>query len=756
MKKIKILSFLMAAVLMVASFAACADTSDSKDTETDATTKPGIVQPVDPADAVVHEDFTSVYEMIGNKVTIGMVEENEDGIAFVTVDGVKYELGLDFLSMAMVYRAVPDDKYKTADEAYNQWWKLFIQRYNYLALEIPLYSNQYFDLYNAKIQGFVTSPYWGAADAIVGATVKAGEANSVILGSSTELSGAFRSSSWGKSTPGSSDLDIENLTTGFSTVMSTIDGSYKWNMQALAEVPTSVKNADGTLTYTIKVRNDMKFSDGTAINAKNFIAGVLANSTDVAVAAGGTGTSGLNFVGYDAFKAYDGTNDGADVKDEKGENLGYKASKYFSGLKLIDDYTFAVTLAADYADYYYSMTYAGFSPSPMALYLGENDIITAEDGTVGLADGFYAKVEKDGTQVYAMADVIVANLKWDSPLPYSGPYTVKAYDASSLIATLQINPNYPGDDARGKPSIETITYVKIVSETQMDQFKTGQVDVLAGITGGEETKAALAVVQENPDKYAETHYDRAGYGFIGLRCDVGPTSDTAARQAMMYTINRPEFAQAFTGGFGSVVHGPYYTGFSAYKALADDIILNQYAYSSDTAIAVLEEGGWIYDEKGNAFDPAEDKVRYKKLTGYALTVDNINYKTVDNKYSTVKVDGEYYMPLAINWYGTQPNNVTDMLITAWQANENATTKIGAYITYTSCDFTTGLYGELLHMEDAGWDGVSKCCCINYATGFTSAAYDMSWNFTIDPEMYDSYSRAYFMDEADFYENYKAD
>ena len=33
----------------------------------------------------------------------------------------------------------------------------------------------------------------------------------------------------------------------------------------------------------------------------------------------------------------------------------------------------------------------------------------------------------------------------------------------------------------------------------------------------------------------------------------------SVRQAIMYTINRNEFAEAFTGGFGSVVHGAYYT-----------------------------------------------------------------------------------------------------------------------------------------------------------------------------------------------------
>ena len=372
-----------------------------------------------------------------------MVTEDPDtGLATITYEGKTYEAGLDFLSMAMVYNCTPAGDYKTEEEVYNQWWKLFIQRYNYMALEIPLYSNQYFDLYNAKLDNFVTSPYWGAASAIVAASVKPGNDNSVILGSSTELSGAFRESSWGKSNPGSSDLDIEELTSGHATVQTGFDGSMMWNMMALAEEPVSVKNDDGSLTYTIKVKDDLVFSDGSAINAKNYIASVLANSTAVSVAAGGTGISGMNFVGYEEFKAYEGEGD----------------KVYFEGIKLIDDYTFAVTLLPEYANYYYSISYAGFTPTPLALYLGENDIVVADNGACGLSDGFYAKTKKDGVDTFAMADVIVANLKWDSDLPYSGPYTVKNYDESALIATLELNPNYPGDDARGKASIQTITY----------------------------------------------------------------------------------------------------------------------------------------------------------------------------------------------------------------------------------------------------------------------------------------------------------
>ncbi len=757
----KLLAMLLV-LTMVLSMAACAqkddkkpsDNGDTKPTETTnapETTVAPVYQDVDLADAVEHTDFTSVYKTIGAKITIDMVKEDPDtGLATVEYEGKTYELGMDFLSWAMVYNcSVPEGstEYKTQEDVYNEWWKLYIQRWNYLVPEVPLYANQYFDLYNAKIQNFVTTPYWAPADAIIAASIREGAANSVILGSSTDLSGAFRNASWGKTSPGSADLDIQNMTTGHSTMMTDKSGAYIWNENAIAEIPTATINEDGSLTYTIKIKNDLVFSDGSPITAKNYIAGTLADSTEVGAAAGGKGSAGQVLVGYEEFNAYNGTNEGADVD-------GVKASKYFSGVKLIDDYTFSVTYQPDYATYYYVTTYAAFSPDPLALYLGENDIIVAEDGSCALADGFYKKTTKDGAEVYAMADVIAANLKWNSKLPYSGPYTVANYDESTLTATLQLNPNYTGDTARGKPSIETITYVKMVSETQSDMFKTGQIDVLAGITGATETEQALAMVKESPDKFAETHYDRAGYGKIGFRADFGPTGMVEVRQAIMYTINRPEFAQTFTGGYGAVVHGPYYTGYSAYKAVEDEILLNQYAYSADSAITVLEEAGWIYNDKGQPYVKGTDAIRYKKLSGYELSAENLKFATIDGKYKTLKINGEYYMPLAINWYGTQPNDVTDLLITAWQTNPNATTEIGMYITYTSTDFNTGLYGELYRMEGYGYNGTPKLNAVNFATGFTSAMYDYSWNWEIDPVLFDNYTVCFVKDEADFIENYK--
>ncbi len=700
-------------------------------------------------DAFEREDFTSVYDEIGANITIDMVEEDEDGFAYVTYEGVKYQLGMDFLSMAMVYNCTPAGEFDTDEKVYNEWYRYFLQRWNYLVPEIPLYSNQYFDVYNNKIQNFVTSPYWSASDAIIKATVKEGETNSVILGNGTDLTGAFRSSSWGKSSPAASDQDIEKLTSGYGTLMSDIDGAYDYNLYdettgygVLKSEPTSTINEDGSITFTLEVVPGLKFSDGTTMNAKNFIAGLLMNSTAVGEAAGGSGKGGLQVVGFDEFAAYNGTGDPV----------------YFEGVKLYADneYKWSVTYVADYAGYYYGYLQASFSPSPLALWLGntnpESMIVTDEEGHAGLAPAFYAQnSDKD----YLVALDVKENLKWNSNLPYSGPYKVTNYDESTKTATLSLNDQYPGDKFRGKASIATITYIKTESETQTSKLQAHELDVLEGITGGDETKSALALVNDAANGLAETHYDRAGYGKLGFRCDYAATSFTEVRQAIMYTINRPEFAQTFTGGYGTVVHGPYYEALPAYAAnkAAGNIALNPYTYSTNSANEVLDEAGWVYNADGTAYNGTG--IRYKKLEGSEMTYENLTFKTTDNKYKTEFVNGNYYLPLAINWFGTQPNTVTDLLITSWQTSKAATESIGMYITYTSSDFATALYGELMRIEGYGYTGSPRLNAVNFATGFNSAVYDVSYYWTINPDYYDNYSDAYLMDEADFYANYQS-
>ena len=644
---------------------------------------------------------------------------------------MEYELGLDFLSMAMVYNTQVVDGWDTEDDVYATWWRYYMQRWNYLMPEIPLYANEYYDLYNAQIKGtdeHPTNPYWSPAAALIDWTSEK-EDNSIIMGNTTDLSGKFRYAAFGGTNPGAADLDVQNLSTGLETVATTKEGGFEWN-------PTVVKsheetmNEDGTRTYTVTIYDDLKLSDGTPVTVKNYVVFPMVFSSPVGVAAAGKDhQSGMTLEGFKTFNTYDGT-----------EGSG---TKELAGLRMIDDYTYSITVSADYANYFYAISYAGLSAYDVSLWIGDADV--KDDGNgVYFTDDFYAK---EGDK-YVMADhIVTASQNTDTTYPYSGPYVVKSYDSADKSAVLELNPNFKGNYEGVKPTIAKVVYKKIVSSTQLEDLKAGTLDVIAGITGGDETNEALALADGSDGKYVYTHYSRAGYGKLGFRADYGPAQFTEVRQAIAYCMDRAKFAKDFTGGYGGVVDGPYYSGSWMYKAAVDQgMILNAYATSVDSAIEVLTEGGWVYDAEGNDY---VEGVRYKKIPGDIATENDINYKSKDGAYVTTKVGDDYYMPLVLNWYGTSDNPFTDQLMTGFASNDNVIAA-GFNVQYTIGDFSPML-DELYQAAVYGYySGSPMYSVFNFATGFTSAAYDYSYQMTIDPAMYDDYSAYYIKDQADVY------
>lgn len=677
-------------------------------------------------------DYTSLYSQFGKETTIADVTEDEEtGLCYIEKDGVEYELGLDFLSMAMVYNTQVVDGWDTEDDVYATWWRYYMQRWNYLMPEIPLYANEYYDLYNAQIKGtdeHPTNPYWSPAAALIDWTSEK-EDNSIIMGNTTDLSGKFRYATFGGSNPGAADLDVQNLSTGLETVATTKEGGFEWN-------PTVVKsheetmNEDGTRTYTVTIYDDLKLSDGTPVTVKNYVVFPMVFSSPVGVAAAGKDhQSGMTLEGFKTFNTYDGT-----------EGSG---TKELAGLRMIDDYTYSITVSADYANYFYAISYAGLSAYDVSLWIGDADV--KDDGNgVYFTDDFYAK---EGDK-YVMADhIVTASQNTDTTYPYSGPYVVKSYDSADKSAVLELNPNFKGNYEGVKPTIAKVVYKKIVSSTQLEDLKAGTLDVIAGITGGDETNEALALADGSDGKYVYTHYSRAGYGKLGFRADYGPAQFTEVRQAIAYCMDRAKFAKDFTGGYGGVVDGPYYSGSWMYKAAVDQgMILNAYATSVDSAIEVLTEGGWVYDAEGNDY---VEGVRYKKIPGAVATENDINYKSKDGAYVTTKVGDDYYMPLVLNWYGTSDNPFTDQLMTGFASNDNVIAA-GFNVQYTIGDFAPML-DELYQAAVYGYySGSPMYSVFNFATGFTSAAYDYSYQMTIDPAMYDDYSAYYIKDQADVY------
>lgn len=676
-------------------------------------------------------DYVSLYSKYGKDITIADVTEDEEtGFAYIEKDGVEYELGLDFLSMAMVYNTTPAGDYETADDVYAAWWRLYMQRWNALLPEIPLYSNEYYDLYNAQIKGVEehpTNPYWSPSDALIDWTSEK-EDNSIILGNTTDLSGKFRYATFGGTNPGAADLDVQDMTRGLETIATTKEGGFQWN-DTVVKAHTETENEDGSKTFAITIHDDLKFSDGSPVTAKNYLVYIMAFSTPVAVAAAGKDhQAGMQLVGFKSFNTYDGT-----------EGSG---TKEFAGLRLIDDYNFSITISPDYLPYFYDITYAMVYADYAPMWIGAADIKDDGNGAY-FTDEFYAK---DAEGKYVTAAVMSAtSFNTDTTYPYSGPYTVVSYDTADKSAVLELNPNFKGNYEGVKPSIQKVVYKRMIQSTQLEDLKAGNLDVVTGITGGDSTNEALALADGSEGKYVYTHYSRAGYGKLGFRADYGPAQFAEVREAIAYCMDRAKFAKDFTGGYGGVVDGPYYSGSWMYKAAVEQgMLLNAYSTSVDSAIEVLTEGGWIYDKDGNEY---AEGVRYKKIPGAIATENDINYRSKDGAYVTTKVGEDYYMPLVLNWYGTTNNDFSDQLMTGFVNNDNIIAA-GFNIQYTMGDFNPML-DELYQAAVYGYySGSPMYSVFNFATGFTSAAYDYSYNLTIDPAMYDDYSQYYIKDTAD--------
>ncbi len=532
----------------------------------------------------------------------------------------------------------------------------------------------------------------------VPAEIKVG--GSVILGSTTELGGSdFGTTAWGNN---AADADIRTLTNGYATVQLTSGGEYVWDETVVVKEHSITVNDDGTRTFKITINEGLKYSDGSDITAKDYIGYTLAMASPIVLDADIDAQGGTSYVGQKTFA---------------------QASEPtpFAGIRLHDEYTFSYTMEAHFFPYYYEDSYAAFSPYSTKLWLGE-DVEIKDDGEGAyLSEEWYAKTTDpdSGEEVYAKAAQLEKARYATTERPCSGPYKFVNWNSSEKKCSLTINEYFQGNFEGQKPHIKDITYIKLSDDTMFDTFKSGGVDVMGGVSGGDSINAGLAEVEAAPDKYAYTNYLRAGYGKLQLMGDYGPTQFQAVRHALSHLLDKNEFASTYTGGYGSIVKGPYGLSSWMYQEAEDTLesSLNDYAFSVDKAIELLVADGWNYNADGSAYNGTG--IRYKKLTAEEAAINgNADYTCGKTGVGTVKVGNDYYMPLALNWASTMPNPVTELLVIMLK-EANTTAQAGMSINQEVIDFSI----LLEYMYRRGEYSAPYYSMFNLATGFTSPIYD---------------------------------
>lgn len=515
------------------------------------------------------------------------------------------------------------------------------------------------------------------------------EKGTIIYGSSTEIGGDFAPDAWW--TNNATDKMIRDMTNDYYITTTNQGGELVVN-PTVCESYDGVVNQDGSKTFTVKINEGLVYNNGEAITAKDFVWPLVFSSSKAAADLETLLTGHLTYVG------------GKEYREE--------TATCVSGIRLIDDYTFSVTIVADKIPYFFDLAYLNIAPFSIKYWLGDA-VELKDDGEGAYIEGLTAdavKTQLEFARFHAGEDRVSA-----------GPYNLVEYDKGALQATFVINENYAGNFEGQKPSIEKIVIVKAEDATWADQIKTGAFNFYDTMTDGSQINTALDIIEAGGFDYVE--FDRPGYGMLNFQCDFGPTQFEAVRKAVALLLDRNEFANTFCLGWGSVVNGPYGTGLWQAQEAEEwlDATLNTYAYDPELANELLTQDGWNYNADGS--DWTEGNVRHKKVTA----VEAGTYA-----HNVTLEDGTILMPLIIEWSSSENNSVSELL-NVMLAQSEATKAAGMVINQNVMTFTELLNYYYRDASQGDKYAVPTYGMFNLATNFTPT-YDMAYEWTDDPDL----------------------
>lgn len=528
----------------------------------------------------------------------------------------------------------------------------------------------------------------------------------VVIGTSTEASGDWAYSAFVRN-PNATDKAVMTLTDDMTTVDSDQHGDYGIN-KTVVKSYERIEEENGNVTYKFVINDGLKFNNGEAVTAQNFVAWTMFVTSPAGKEMGVVSATYNMLPGGLAYR--------------NGE------TNVLSAVRLYDEKTFSITIAktgedgeTSYLPYYYDITYAAMQAVNLTYWFGEGWSVK-DDG-----EGVYF-VNADGKEFTAetVGETVEAARFATGNRVTAGPYNLVSFDQSSREIVLEVNENYNGNFEGQKPGIQKLVIVKTSEDTVMDMITTGQIQIYSQIADGSEVNAVMDLIEAGTIDSSTSQYDRAGYGYFGFACDFGPTQFTEFRQAIAYLLDRVEFAQTFCKGWGSVVHGPYCTAFTMTAKTDIEKKINHYDYNPEKAVELLKQAGFVYNADGSDYVDGSGEVRYAKVTE-----EQAKYYESFNK---VLADGTILMPATVNWASSEGNAVSALLSTML-ANSDATKAAGVSIVKTEMTFPE-LLNYMYRQDSYGLGGdysMPTYNMFNLATGYNGGVYDESYNWTTDPE-----------------------
>ncbi|MBO4377644.1 MAG: ABC transporter substrate-binding protein [Clostridia bacterium] len=425
------------------------------------------------------------------------------------------------------------------------------------------------------------------------------EGSHVTVGNTTQVSGAFFTAQFGNNT---SDVDVRMMVHGLSPIFWNDQVTFSVDSQVVESVESSTTD-EGNVLYTIHIFDDLLWNDGTPINAKDYVFSHLLLASSQFSAIGAKTGAWKHIVGYEEY--LDGI------------------QKEFSGVRLIDDYTYSVTIKKEYEPYFLQLSYLEIYPYPISVIAPGCEV--KDDGEGAYIDGEFSKELLESTILGEDGYLV-------NPTLSAGPYRLTGYDSATGTVEFEINEYYKGDHAGNLPTIETVTLIPVTPEEAKTAIADGKVDILNKLVDKD-------VIDANSDSEAKAYsYPRLGYGYISFACERGPLQFEAVRQALACAFDENTFIDETLGDYGTRVYGHYGIGQWMYMVVVGNKIpdalteadkarwlalnldkLDKYEYDLSRAITLLEEDGWTLNENGESWQDGD--IRCKDVDGTLMKLE---------------------------------------------------------------------------------------------------------------------------------------
>lgn len=435
---------------------------------------------------------------------------------------------------------------------------------------------------------------------------------SITYGSTVQLTGGnFFTTMWGDNI---ADKIVRDLIHGYETVVYKKEtSSYDINKTVVKDFKT-IENNDGTKTFEIELYDNLVYSDGSSITAKDYVFSILLSSNPEMAEIGANIDEFSYLLGFDEYS-----------NRPEGSEEG-QISDFFAGVRLLNDYKFSLKVKKSELPYFYDIIYAKVLPYPIAVIAPNAALIDEGNGAKIIGEFSSEILEKtinDTETGYRF-----------NPKVTSGAYILDIFDKgdklsvlnnntyqlsketlscfNGKIAVLKYNPNFKGDYNGQKAQIAQIVIGGVSQSNQIDNLVAGNIDIISAVSGKSLIEQGLSAVNGSGN-VSVLKFPRAGYGKLSFVCDIGATQFIKVRQAIAYCIDTSELIGNYSGEYAKPIYGMYGLAQWMYKENKEIIEkeFNKYNFNLEKAKELLIEDGWILNAKGAKFAEGIDDIRYK-------------------------------------------------------------------------------------------------------------------------------------------------